>query len=83
MPSNDEFLFVADADVVEWPRLSQQVRLERKQATHSYHVMDWNPILTMINYSEVAVFYSLDAAIRFCKRYKYSQVEQRQILRQF
>jgi hypothetical protein len=72
----DQYLAVANADVVEWPRLSQQVRLEREQAAHSYHVLDSEG-------RERGIFYTKEAAIRFCDRFWFKQFEKRPILKQF
>ncbi len=60
---DDTFLFTVDADVVEFGRLSQAVRLEREQATHYYSVCDCEG-------NELAIFYTWDAAARFHERYE-------------
>ncbi len=64
-----------DCDVVEWPRLSQAVRLEREQATCYYSVCTEVGV-------EVAIFYTLEAAGRFCSRYGYPAFSRKNILRE-
>ena len=72
---DDTFLFVVDADVVEMPRLSQAVRLEREQATHSYSVCDYLG-------NERGIFYTMWAATRFQHRYGFAQIDCKPILRE-
>lgn len=68
-----ELVGTVDCDVVEMPRLSQQVRLEKQHATTSLHVMDHCG-------NERGIFYALDVAARFCERYGFSHIEPRPIL---
>ncbi len=72
---DDTFLFTVDADVVEFGRLSQAVRLEREQATHSYSVYDYAG-------TERGIFYTLEAAARFYERHGMYCVEGKRILRE-
>ncbi len=60
-------------DVVEWPRLSQAVRLEREQATHSCHVYD-------VAGHERGIFYSEEAALRFLVKHGFHSYERKRIL---
>ncbi len=73
----ENYMAVLDTDVVEWPRNSQVIRLEKEQATHSYHVMragiDGEP-------EEVYICYSMERAVQFCDKYGYWYVEPRKIL---
>ncbi len=62
-------------DVVEWPRLSQAVRLEREAATCYYSVCTEAG-------AEVAIFYTWEAAGRFCSRYDYPAFSRKNILRE-
>jgi hypothetical protein len=71
-----DVIAIAQADVVEWPRLSQAVRLEREQATHSYSVRDDDG-------NERGIFYTLEAGLRFAARYNFYAVDRKPILRQF
>lgn len=66
---------IVACDVVEWPRLSQQVRLEKQHATTSLHVMDHDG-------NERGIFYALDVAAGFCDRYGFSHIEPRKILKE-
>ena len=68
---------IVACDVVEWPRNSQVIRLEKEQATHSYHVM--RPGVDG-EAEEVAIFYNLHRAAQFCDKYGYWYVEPRPIL---
>ncbi len=70
---DDTFLFTVDADVVEFGRLSQAVRLEREQATHSYSVCDYMG-------NERGIFYTMEAADRFYSRYGMACVEMKPVL---
>ncbi len=70
---DDTFLFTVDADVVEFGRLSQAVRLEREQATHSYSVYDYQG-------NEKGIFYTWEAAARFCARFLYGTYSRKPIL---
>ncbi len=72
---DDTFLFTVDADVVEFGRLSQAVRLEREQAHWSYSVYDYAG-------TECGIFYTQEAAFRFCARYNMATVEPKRILRE-
>jgi len=72
----DEFIAVVQADVVEWPRLSQAVRLEREAATEYYSV--WKPL----DGNETAIFYTLEAAERYAIRND-CFIDRKPILRQF
>ncbi len=71
----DQFDAVVHAECVEWPRLSQAVRLEREAATISYSVCAETG-------SEIAIFYTSEAAERFCSRYGYAFYCGKSILRE-
>jgi hypothetical protein len=70
----NQYIATVSADVVEWPRLSQQVRLERKQAGYSFHVLDSAG-------RERGIFYNLFMAETFCERHGFETIEGRPILR--
>ncbi len=71
----DQFDSIVHADVVEWPRLSQAVRLEREAATHSCHVYD-------VAGHERGIFYSEEAALRFLVKHGFHSYERKNILRE-
>ena len=80
MTDQDQFLAIAHADVVEWPKNSQVIRMEKEQATVSYHVMRQGIDGIEGEPEEVAIFYTMERAVQFCDKYGYWYVEPRDIL---
>ncbi len=72
---DDTFLFTVDADVVEFGRLSQAVRLEREQATSYFSVCDYEG-------NERGIFYAFEAAKRFCDKHEFAGIDYKPILRE-
>jgi hypothetical protein len=70
-----DLLGLVEADVVEWPKLSQAMRLERERAEHAYSVCD-------VDGTEKYICYTWEAALRFSTRYGYPQIDRKRILRE-
>ena len=71
----DDYHVIVDAEVVEFPRLSLAVRLEREQATCYYSVRDDDGV-------ERGIFYTLEAGLRFATRHSFYAVDRKNILRE-